>query len=72
MSKILTIRCSKCKNKIFRYLKIGKGRVWHCWKERIIEDHSIHDGRKIKCQCGNLIGIDDGKWIKIKQNAFIY
>ena len=69
---MLTIRCAKCKSKIFRYLKIGKGRVLHCWKGRIIEDYSIHKGMEIKCQCGNLIGIDEEKWIKMKQNAFIY
>ncbi|MCK5258480.1 MAG: hypothetical protein KAJ69_03085 [Thermoplasmatales archaeon] len=72
MSKMLTIRCAKCKSKIFRYLKIGKGRVLHCWKGRIIEDYSIHEGMEIKCQCGNLIGIDEEKWIKMKQNAFSY
>ena len=72
MPKILTIRCTKCKSKIFRYLKIGKGRVLHCWKGRIIEDYSIHDGIEIKCQCGNLIGIDEEKWIKMKQHTFSY
>jgi len=72
MSKILTIRCTKCKSKIFRYLKIGKGRVLHCWKGRIIEDYSIHEGMEIKCQCGNIIGIDEEKWIKMKQHTFSY
>ena len=72
MSKMLTIRCVKCKSKIFRYLKVGKGRLLHCWKMRIIEDYSIHDGIDIKCQCGNLIGIDEEKWIKMKQNGFIH
>ena len=70
--KTLIIRCSECDNKIFKYLKIGKGRVWHCWKDRIIEDHSIHDGREVRCVCGNLIGIDEGKWIKLKQHAIKY
>ena len=69
---MLTIRCAKCKSKIFRYLKIGKGRVLHCWKGRIIEDYSIHEGMKIKCQCGNLIGIDEEKWINMKQHTFIF
>ena len=69
---MLTIRCVRCKGKIFRYVKIGEGKVWHCWKDRIMEDYSIHDGRKVKCKCGNIIGIDDGKWIKMKQSAFIY
>ena len=69
---MLTIRCARCKNKIFRYVKIGEGKVWHCWKDRIMGDYSIHEGKEIKCRCGNLIGIDDEKWIKMKQSAFIY
>ncbi len=68
---MLIIKCAKCKRKILRYVKIGKGKLWHCWKDRIIEDFSIHDGKNIKCNCGNLIGIDVGKWIKLKQHSFI-
>jgi len=68
---MLIIKCAKCKRKILRYVKIGKGKLWHCWKDRIIEDFSIHDGKNIKCTCGNLIGIDTGKWIKLKQHSFI-
>ncbi len=71
-TRILIIRCVKCNNKIFKYLKIGEGKVWHCWKGRIIEDYSIHDGRKVRCKCGNLIGVDEGKWIKLKQHAIKY
>jgi hypothetical protein len=68
---MLIIKCAKCKRKIFRYVKIGKGKLWHCWKGRIIEDFSIHDGKNILCICGNLIGIDEEKWIKLKQHSFI-
>jgi hypothetical protein len=69
---MVIIKCARCKGKIFKYLKIGKGRLLHCWKERIIEDYSVRDGNEIKCQCGNLIGIDVGKWIKMKQRSFTY
>ena len=68
---MLNIKCARCKQKIFRYVKIGKGKLWHCWKDRIIEDYSIHDSNYIKCNCGNIIGIDEGKWIKLKQQSFI-
>jgi hypothetical protein len=68
---IITIKCAKCKRKIFRYLKIGKGKVLHCWRGRIIKDYSTRDGNEVKCQCGNLIGIDEGKWIKMKQHSFL-
>jgi len=66
---MITIRCAKCGKKIFRYIKVGKGRLWHCWKDRIVKDCSIKEGDKVKCQCGNLIGIDEEKWIKLKRNS---
>jgi len=69
---MIVIKCAKCRNKAFKYLKVGKGRILHCWKERIIEDYSVRDGNKVKCQCGNLIGIDEGRWIKMKQRSFTY
>jgi hypothetical protein len=69
---MITIKCAKCKGKVFRYEKIGKGRVLHCWKGRIIKDYSIRHEKKVECKCGNLIGIDEGKWIKMRQHSFIY
>jgi len=69
---MLTIKCSKCKRKLFKYKKIGKGRVLHCWKDRILKDCSVHEGSKVQCRCGNLIGFDQGKWIKMRQTSFIY
>ena len=68
---MIIIKCAKCKQKIFRYIKIGKGRLWHCWTERIVEDLGVHDGKTIKCTCGNLIGFNEGKWIKLKQHSFV-
>ncbi len=68
---MITIRCARCNAKVFRYVKIGKGKLWHCWKERIIEDFSIHDGKEVRCKCGNLMGLDEGKWVKLKQHSFI-
>jgi len=49
---------------------MGKGKLWRCWKDRIVEDFSIHDGKNIKCICGNQIGLDEEKSIKLKQNSF--
>jgi hypothetical protein len=67
---MLIIKCLRCKRKIFRYIKIGKGKLWRCWKDRIIEDFSIHDEKNIKFICGNQIGLDEEKWIKLKQHSF--
>ena len=69
---MITIKCAKCKGDIFRYVKIGKGRLWHCWKNRIVEDYSVQDGHEVKCKCGNSIGVDEKKWIKMKQHSFTY
>ena len=69
---MLTVKCSKCKRKIFKYHKIGKGNLWHCWKKRILKDYSVRDGIEVKCKCGNLIGIEEEKWIKMKQHHFEY
>jgi len=69
---MIIVKCAKCKRKIFRYLKLGKGKLWHCWKDRIIEDKSTREENEIKCRCGNLVGIDEGKWIKMKQHSFTY
>ncbi|KPL14340.1 hypothetical protein AMJ74_03600 [candidate division WOR_3 bacterium SM1_77] len=69
---MLTIKCVKCKRKIFRYLKLGKGRVLHCWKSRIDKDYSIHEGNKVFCKCGNLIGVEGQKWIKLRQASFFH
>ena len=69
---MITVKCAKCKKRIFKYVKIGRGKLWHCWKDRIIEDDSIRDRDEIKCRCGNLVGIDEGKWIKMKQHSFTY
>lgn len=67
---MLTVKCIKCKRKIFKYNKTGKGNLWHCWKGRIKKDYSIHDGNEIRCICGSLIGIEEDRWIKMKQNSF--
>jgi hypothetical protein len=69
---MIIIKCAKCKTKIFKYIKIGKGKLLCCLKDRIIEDYSIHDGKNIKCKCGNIIGFDKEKSIKLKQDSFTY
>lgn len=69
---MLTIKCARCRRKLFRYLKVGKGRVLHCWKTRITKDYSIREGNRVLCKCGNLIGIEDQKYIKMHRSAFFY
>ena len=66
--KTLSVQCNQCGKEIFSYVKIGKGHVWHCWKKRILKDHSTRKGKQVLCNCGNLIGIDERVWIKLKQH----
>jgi len=70
VDSLLKIKCAKCNKTLIKYVKIGKGRLWHCWKSRIVENNCLHEGNMVKCPCGELLGIDEGKWIKLKQHAF--
>lgn len=67
---MLVLKCARCKRKLYKYLKVGKGRLLHCWKGRIKEDHTVKDGNAVRCPCGNLVGIDMGTFIKLKQRSF--
>jgi len=67
---MLTVKCAKCGSKLFRYRKIGKGRLLHCWPERIVRDYSIREKDAVRCRCGHLIGLNEGKWIKLKRGSF--
>jgi len=70
---MITVKCAKCKTKIFKYRKFGKGKLWHCWKDRIVADYSVRDGELVRCPvCGNVIGVDQKKWIKLKPGRYIY
>ncbi len=69
---MLVLKCVKCRRKLYKYLKVGKGRLLHCWKGRIMEDYTIRYGDVVKCPCGNVIGTKKGKHIKLKQHSFTY
>jgi len=70
---MLTIKCSACKKKLWKYQKYGQGEVLRCHKDRIVKMYqSIEDGDKLKCRCGKDIGIDKGTYIKMIGKAFTY
>jgi len=69
---MITIKCAQCKRKLLKYNKIGKGRVLRCYKDKIIKYYLVRDRDNLRCECGQLIGVDYGKWIKMKPNAFEY
>jgi len=69
---MLTIRCAKCRNKLFHYEKIGHGRVLRCYKDLISHDQSIIENNLLTCKCSNIIGVDKGLFFQMKANEFIY
>lgn len=69
---MLTIKCAKCKSKLFKYLKIGTGRVLKCHLDRISNDKTIRENGVVKCSCGNVIGKLDATSIKMNQKSFIF
>ena len=67
---MLTLKCARCGRKLYKYKKIGEGRLLRCWKDRIVEDHSVTSRTEVRCECGSLVGLDEGRWIKLKRHAF--
>ncbi len=71
---MLTIKCSKCKNKLFKYKKIGKGKVLSCWKSKItrVYDTTV-ENKLLKCgDCGNTIGEVKDKKVDMISSSFTY
>jgi len=70
---VLVIKCAVCKQKLWKYQKIGKGEVLRCYKKRIQKIYfATTNGDSVLCQCGNKVGIDKGNYIKMIRKAFIY
>ncbi len=67
---MIVITCARCRQKVLKYKKIGKGRILRCYKDRITRVYSGQIRNDLRCSCGQLIGIDEGKWYKMKQHAF--
>ncbi len=71
---MLIIRCARCKKKLWKYKKIGKGEVLRCHKDRIVKFYAgIEKDKKIFCpDCGTKIGIDKGSFYKMIGKNFVY
>lgn len=70
---MLVIRCAACKRKLWKYDKIGQGKVLRCHKDRIARRYQARVALdKIRCVCGKDIGIDKGSHIKMIAKAFTY
>jgi len=70
---MLVLRCARCKKKLLRYQKWGSGEVHRCHKSRIerMEGAQV-DGDRLRCTCGETIGIDKGTFFKMVRKAFTY
>lgn len=73
---MLVIKCAGCKKKLWKYDKIGQGEVLRCHKSRIAQVYNKpkfeQSTEKVKCTCGNEIGIDKGSFIKMNLKNFTY
>ncbi len=68
---MLTIRCSVCRTKLWKYNKRGKGEVLRCHKARIERWlDGVDAGSEVRCPCGNRVGIDKGSYWKMIKKAF--
>ena len=74
---MLTIKCAKCKAKLFKYKKIGEGKVLRCYESKITRMYEGEVGNdKFFCgDCNNEIGIiksNHSRYIKMNDDAFTY
>jgi len=70
LSLMITVYCAACGKKLFRYQKIGKGRLLHCWHTRISSSHTVRRGDDVYCTCGQHIGVIETKWINLHGGSF--
>ncbi|MFO7840175.1 MAG: hypothetical protein R6X08_11845 [Desulfosalsimonadaceae bacterium] len=70
---MLVIKCGACKKKLWRYDKIGPGELLRCHKSRIDKMYQPVDfSGRVCCKCGNAVGIDKGRFIKMIPGAFSF
>jgi hypothetical protein len=69
---MLTIKCAACKQKLFKYHKIGSGSVLRCHKDRIQRNfNSMQRAGVLLCSCcGQSIGRDKGSYYSMDRKAF--
>lgn len=70
---MLVIKCAGCKKKLWKYDKIGQGKVLRCHKDRITRTYDfVMDKHKVKCNCGQIIGLDKGSYFQMVAKGFTY
>ncbi len=75
---MLTIKCARCKTKLFKYKKIGQGKVLRCYEKRIkrIYEAQVTDDQLLCGGCENTVGelVERGgrRHVKMNQMAFTF
>ena len=71
---MLTIKCAKCKNKLFKYKKIGQGKVLRCYESKItrLYDGELREDNFVCKKCGNIVGQYDEGQLDMNADAFTY
>lgn len=71
---MLTIKCARCKTKIMKYKKIGKGKVLRCYKDRITRLYdACVEQNELKCGgCSTVIGTIKDEQVDMIQDHFTY
>ena len=70
---MLLIRCAECNRKLWKYDKIGQGKILKCYKVRISKLYNVNQEKnRVRCLCGKDIGEDKGIYIKMIGRSFTY
>ena len=70
---MLLIRCAGCNRKLWKYNKIGTGKVLRCYKSRMTRIYNIETKENVvRCVCGKRIGIDKGRYIQMLTRSFTH
>jgi len=68
---MLTIKCSGCKRKLWKYRKVGPGEVLRCHKDRMTRKFEFKDkDGRVYCPCGQAVGINKGSFYKMIARSF--
>ncbi len=72
---MLTIKCAYCKQKLFKYLKIGQGKVLRCHKKRVKKYYVplLIEKDIVKCpNCKSKFAKNEDTYFDMIRDGFIY
>ncbi len=72
---MLTVKCAYCKTKLYKYLKVGHGKVLRCHKSKIkkVFNEPVIENGEVKCpKCGGVFARDEEKYFDMIRDGFTY